>query len=198
MSFPKIKLGVTGGMGSGKSFVCDLLRQQGIPVFGCDAAAQEELHENKLLQTQIKQLVGDDVYDASGCLVKPRMREFLCSGPEAAHRLDSLVHPCVRQRMRRWASVQSGTLVAVECALLYEAGFDRAVDKVLVVTAPRDLRIERVMARDGLTRSRVEAVMSLQMSEDEKVRRADFVIQNDGISDLRPQIAEILAALSFF
>ena len=198
MSSQKIKLGITGGIGSGKSYICQLLEKQGIPVFYCDIEARNEIICNAGLRHRLKLLVGNDLYSEEGMLNKTLMRNFLCQGPQAAEQVNALVHPCVMQCFLQWAGLQSSHIIAMECALLFETGFHRLVHRSLLVTAPEETRIQRVMKRDGLTREKIRAIMSLQMPDSEKTLLADFTITNDGITPLLPQLHSVLSEISFF
>lgn len=194
----KVKVGITGGIGSGKSYVSRLLAERGYPVFGTDEAARDEMLGNAALRQRLMQLVSPDVFLPSGALNKKVIRLFLHSSPSNAARFDAEVHPCVRQRWRRWVQCQQSGIVFMECALLYEAKFDSEVDLTLAVTAPEELRVRRVMQRDGIAEATVRKWIALQMPEEEKAKRADFVIVNDGHADIEADIDNlILKAESF-
>ena len=115
----KILVGVTGGIGSGKSYLCNILREAGFPVFDTDTAARNEMLENTELRTRLQKLVSPDVFKADGSLNKPVIRKFLHASPENAARFDAEVHPCVRKSWRCWAKKQASRIVFMECALLY-------------------------------------------------------------------------------
>ena len=191
-----ILVGVTGGIGSGKSYICRKIEVMGYPVFDTDTAARLEMLENETLRSRLRKVVSPDIFRADGSLNKPVVRAFLHSSPQNASRLDAEVHPCVRQRWRRWAAGQQSPLVFMECALLYEARFENEVDCTLVVTANEETRIRRVMQRDGITEETVRKWIGMQMSEEEKTRRADFVIYNDGNTDIDGRIRDITASIS--
>lgn len=188
----KIKIGITGGIGSGKSYVCRLLETRGIPVFSCDDTARREMTANESLQSELRRLVSPHVYCSDGSLNKSIVRGFLQSSPDNAARLDEVVHPYVRKRWQEWASAQDSEIVAMECALLFEAQFDNEVDSTVLVSAACDVRVSRVMKRDGVDAETVKRWMEMQMPEEEKRKRADFIILNDGTQDLRRQIDNVL------
>lgn len=198
MSIPKIKLGVTGGIGSGKSYVCRLLEERGVPLFNCDREAGWLMVHHEVLRGQLKLLLGDAVYDDAGMLVKSVVRQYLCQGPEAASRINALVHPLVRERLSAWADAHEESVLAVECALLFESGFNQFVDYTVAVAAPLELRIQRVMERDGLSEEKVRGMMALQLPEDEKQRRADRILRNDGTVSLHSQLDDLLAPFKVF
>lgn len=188
----KIKIGITGGIGSGKSYVCRLLETRGIPFFSCDDTARREMTANESLRSELRRLVSPHVYCSDGSLNKPIVRGFLQSSPDNAARLDEVVHPYVRKRWQEWASAQDSEIVAMECALLFEAQFDNEVDSTMLVSAACNVRVSRVMKRDGVDAETVKRWMEMQMPEEEKRKRADFIILNDGTQDLERQIDNVL------
>lgn len=188
----KIKIGITGGIGSGKSYVCRLLETRGIPFFSCDDTARREMTANESLRSELRRLVSPHVYCSDGSLNKPIVRGLLQSSPDNAARLDEVVHPYVRKRWQEWASAQDSEIVAMECALLFEAQFDNEVDSTMLVSAACNVRVSRVMKRDGVDAETVKRWMEMQMPEEEKRKRADFIILNDGTQDLGRQIDNVL------
>ena len=191
------KVGVTGGIGSGKSFVCNILRRRGVPVYDCDAEAKRLMIENIEVRRNIVNLVGKDAYitdNDSGCvrLNKPVIAAYLFADESHAKAINAVVHPAVKENFGRWASQQDSEIVIQECAILFESGFNDTVDKVIEVYAPKSLRVERAMRRDSSTIQQVEARMRQQMDEDKKRELADYCIVNDGSLDLEKQIDEII------
>lgn len=192
----KILVGVTGGIGSGKSYLCNILREAGFPVFDTDTAARNEMLENTELRTRLQKLVSPDVFKADGSLNKPVIRKFLHASPENAARFDAEVHPCVRKSWRCWAKKQASLIVFMECALLYEAEFDNEVAYTVLVTAPEDLRVERVMKRDGISAQTVRKWISMQLDEKQKMLRADYIIYNNGEADMQGEVRKLILNLS--
>ena len=189
----KIKLiGITGGIGSGKSYVCRLLETYGIPLFYTDDEAKRLIRTHAPLRRCLTDIVGPALYDADGRLEKSVMAAYLCSGPEAAARVDAVVHPCVAEAFTRWAARQTPPLAVMECALLFESGFNRLVHTTVMIDAPLETRITRVMQRDRITRAQALHWIALQMPDNERRRRADHIILNDGTAALEPQISRIL------
>lgn len=243
---PVLRIGITGGIGSGKSYVCRQLEAVGHEVFYCDAEAKRIIRHDATVQQALRQLVGREVYDAEGHLVKPVLAAYLCRGREYAARVDAIVHPRVALAFaqRAWLKAQraatdgdgttadaalpawtaalhgvapqdvptalarqlpaappicptlqgctrpltltptdlqqldTATTLFMECALLYESHFDLLVHRVLMVDAPLDVRLQRVMARDKVSEEKARAWMALQMADSEKLRRADWVVLN--------------------
>ena len=165
-----MKIGITGGIGSGKSFVCKRLEARGIRVYDCDSAAKRLIRTSAELQQQLKALVGS--------LEKADLAKFLLESEQNAKAIDAIVHPAV------FRDFEESGLQWMESAILYESGAIRLVNKAIVVTAPEEVRIQRVMQRDGISREKVLEWMSRQLPQDEVRRRADFEIVNDGTTDI--------------
>lgn len=174
-------VGITGGIGSGKSFVSRCLEAKGIPVFYTDVEARLEMLSNVGLHHRLSQLLQTSVLLSDGSLNKPLLSDFIRKGHQQAAQVNELVHPLVRERFNRWKGRQQEVpCVVMECALLFEAGFDQEVDLTVCVTAPLEVRIKRVMERDGKTCAEVQQWIEMQMADDEKERRAHLLLNNDG------------------
>jgi dephospho-CoA kinase len=186
-----LKIAVTGGIGSGKSYVCELLRGLGYPVFDCDSEAKRLMTESISVRQAILTLV-PDAYLADGNLNKPAMASYLFSDETHASNINRIVHPAVALRFREWCKKQNSNVVFMECAILYEAHFDALVDKVLLVDAPEVLRLERATKRDGVTEGIIRERMNRQYPAEELRKRADYTIQNDTESNPRAQIERFL------
>ena len=186
------KTAITGGIGSGKSYVARLLKRRGIDVYDCDAAAKRLMRHDSELRRQLTALIGPDCYlvPESGqqpTLNKAAVAQFLLASEENAHAIDAIVHPAV------FRDFEESGLLWLESAILYESGANRLVDRVIVVTAPEEVRVQRIMVRDGLSRERAFEWLGRQWPQDEVRRRADFEIVNDGIADLDSQIDDFLS-----
>ena len=180
-----MKIGITGGIGSGKSYICQRLKTRGIEVYDCDSAAKRLIRTSDSIRRQLTQLIGEDTYIGDS-LNKVAVAHFLLAGESNAQAIDHIVHPAVFQDF-----MDSG-MQWMESAILYESGINKLVDRVIVVTAPLEIRIQRVMQRDGITRENVEQWMQRQWSQEEVRKRADYEIVNDGIADIDAQIDIIL------
>lgn len=173
-----IVLGITGGIGSGKSYISSLLREKmNVSVYDCDAEAKRLICEDYTVRQKLSELVGVNIYE-DGKLQKQMLADFLFASQENAQMMNSVVHPAVKKDFLQWVRQQHDEVVVMESAILYESGFDGTVDKVLFVSAPLELRIQRVMHRDGCTRQQVEARINMQQSEAQR-GKADYVIEND-------------------
>ena len=170
-------LGITGGIGSGKSYISSLLhKQMNVPVYDCDTEAKRLICEDDTIRQKLTELAGASVYK-NGELQKKVLVDYLFSSQQHVQQVNAIVHPAVRKDIGKWVKQQDSPVVAVESAILYESGFDTLVDKVLFVKAPLELRIQRSMKRDGSTREQVEARIGMQQSEQQQ-KKADFVIDN--------------------
>ena len=190
-----IRIGITGGIGSGKSYISGLLMRMGIPVYDTDSEARRLMLEHPDIRQDLIQLLGDDVYK-DGKLNKPVVAQYLFASAENAARINSIVHPRVYSDFLRWADHQTGKpVVGMESAILFEANFQTAVHKVLMVSAPYALRVERAMKRDGASREKIEERIRVQMSDEDKIKLADYVVDNDGRGDLQEQLCKIIDQL---
>ncbi|MBR5194141.1 MAG: dephospho-CoA kinase [Bacteroidaceae bacterium] len=190
-----ICVAITGGIGSGKSYVSAMLEERGIPVYNADTESKRLTLSNAEIRNKLIALLGEEVY-ANGELNKPMLASYLFASAENAVRINGIIHPVVKEDFKRWLTNHAEKdITAFESAILYEAGFEDTVDAVLMVFAPRELRLERAMKRDKATREQIEARMDAQMSEEEKCRRADFVVYNDGTLPLDKQLTSVINLL---
>lgn len=174
-------IAITGGIGSGKSHLCRILEESGAPIFYADAVAKHIIRTHPAVQRDLRSLVGTEVYDAEGRLVKSVLAAYLCQGAAFSHRVDAIVHPRVAEAWTAFVEQRSASgapYIYMECALLFESGFERFVDKTLLVVCDEEERIRRVMRRDGIDRETVLRWMALQMPEAEKRRRADRIVES--------------------
>lgn len=190
-----VRIGITGGIGSGKSYVCRRLEAMGYPVYDCDTEAKRLMKEDAELVTAVRQLVGADAYQGDA-INKTLVAKFLFESSEHAVQLNALVHPVVRRDFCKWAELQASSVVFVETALLFQAKFDDVCDRVWCVTAPLSLRLDRVMKRDGCTREDVLDRQRHQLDDHEVRRRSDDIILNDGMHDINEQIQLLISKLS--
>lgn len=190
-------LGITGGIGSGKTTVCKIFETLGIPIYYADDRAKYLMSHDPDLIAGIIELFGPEAYLEPQVLNRAHIAHVAFNDKDKLAQLNALVHPAVARDGLEWQAAQRYVPYTLkEAALLYESGSYRSLDKIIVVTAPLELRIERVMARDGAKREDVEARISKQMPEAEKVNLADFVIYNDGEQALIPQVMSIHRLLS--
>ena len=176
-----MKIGITGGIGSGKSYVCKRLQKHGITVYDCDAAAKRLIRTSPELQQQIINLVGS--------LDKAAMSRYLLASEANQQAMNDIIHPAV------FHDFEESGMQWMESAILFESGASKLVDKAVVVTAPQEVRIQRVMQRDGINREKVLEWMNRQWSQDKVTALADYEIVNNGQTDIDNQIEELLKGL---
>ena len=176
-------------MGSGKTYVCQLLEKRGIPVFYTDTEAKRLIVDDSGVRQRLKDIVGNSLYNQEGKLDKKVMASFLVRGKQWADQVNAVVHPAVRKAMYEWFVVQeSHPIVVVECALLFESGLNKDMDKIVSVVAPLQVRLDRIVRRDGCTEEHARQMISLQQSDDYRMKCSDFVVENDGKSDILHQL----------
>ena len=171
------KIGITGGIGSGKSTVCALFAEQGVAVYDSDLEAKRLMNDSEAMRQALIAAFGQECYGEQG-LNRAYLASQVFGNEEALQRLNAIVHPAVREDFRMWAERQQGTYVILESAILFESGFDTEVDATLAVMAPLEERVRRTMARDGVEREQVLSRISHQMSDDELHARANRTIVN--------------------
>lgn len=189
---PALKVGITGGIGSGKTTICHIFEALGIPVYFADGRAKWLMVNDPRLVTGIKQMFGEKAYYSNGTLNRRFLARTVFNDPEKLKRLNGLVHPAVADDSDRWQRGQEGVPYTLkEAALLFESKNHLILDKVITVFAPEAMRIDRVVSRDEMSAEEVRARMSKQMPEDEKLKMADYIIYNDGQQSLLPQVMNI-------
>ena len=195
-----LRVGVTGGIGSGKSTVCRHFETLGRTVLSADAIARTLTEEHKEIKAAIRRTFGEEVFASEGSLNRQKLAARVFSDPVELHKLNAIVHPHVFDYIERQLEVlpleKKKPYVVIEAALIFESGMDERVDAVLVVHADEETRIARVMQRDGVTREEVLARMRFQMDVKDALERAHFVLHNDGTeAELLPRVQFIDALL---
>ena len=190
-----ISIAITGGIGSGKTYVSNMFQERGIPIYNADTEAKRLMVQDEVIRKELVALVGEEVYQGAE-LNKPLLASYLFSSAEHVQQINSIVHPRVKADFIEWLKARQEYEVAgIESAILFEAGFRDSVDSVIMVSAPEELRLARAMKRDRATEQQIRNRMSAQMNEDEKIKMADFVICNDETRPLDEQISFILQIL---
>lgn len=190
-----IKIGITGGIGSGKSVISHLLQIMGIPVYISDIEAKRLTVSDPQIRNQLTALLGEDVY-LNDELNKPLLANYLFSNPVHAQTINSIIHPRVKEDFRTWVTKHTDVpIVAMESAILIEAGFAGEVDKLIMIYAPLDLRVKRSIKRDSATSEAILKRIANQMSDEEKKLWADYIILNDERTSIIPQLLNILKIL---
>lgn len=188
-----MKVGITGGIGSGKSYVSNILRCMGYPVYDCDSAAKHIMTADADVRKSLIEVIGAEAYTPHGTVNKQAVAAFLFADEANAKKINAIVHPAVREDFLRWA--EGKDLCFMESAILFESGFDALVDKCVLVTAPIDVRVQRTMQRDGHSEQDVLRRINAQLDEDTLRQKSNFVIDNDGAKNLSVQIENLLRTL---
>lgn len=185
-----MRIAITGGIGSGKSFFCRMLQRYGIEVYDCDAAAKRLMRYSRDLRDSLVGLVGDDLYEG-GVLQKHLLASFILSGVENATAVNDIVHPAVA------ADFMGSGFAWLESAIYFSSGFYKrvSIDRVVCVTAPLEVRVARIMHRDGISREKSLEWINCQWSQAEMLRMSDYEIVNDGIADVDKQTRLLLEKL---
>jgi dephospho-CoA kinase len=188
-----LQVGITGGIGSGKSLVCKIFRCLGIPTYDADSRAKYLMTTDTILIEQIKKEFGTLSYNPEGVLNRKYLAETVFSNPIQLEKLNGLVHPRVGNDYTRWAASHTKSpYIIKEAALLFESGSASSLDKIIAVYAPEATRLHRVLKRDAhRTQQGVKEVIQNQMDEEEKKNRADFVILNDESQLIIPQVLHL-------
>lgn len=194
------RIGITGGIGSGKSFVCNLFEQFGYKVYAADARARHLMTSDAELIAGVKELFGAEAYLDDGSLNRGLIGGIVFQNERMLAKLNALVHPATGRDFERWCKEISDTgyqkpFVLKEAAILFESGSHKSADGVIAVYAPKSLRLQRAMQRDGAKAEAIQHRMAKQWPESQKLGRADFILINDGVHHLLPQIR---AAMQFF
>ncbi len=185
-----LRVGITGGIGSGKSVVCQVFSALGIPVFKADDAARFLMNNDEELKLRIKALLGESVYVA-GALNSAAVSAIIFSNPEKLAQLNGMVHPATIAYAERWITEQVSPYIIKEAAIFFESGSNKGIDVMVGVYCPMELRIARAMKRSNLTREKVEDIVAKQMNEEEKMKLCDFVITNDDVTAILPQVLDL-------
>ncbi|MEL7221144.1 MAG: dephospho-CoA kinase [Bacteroidota bacterium] len=190
------RIGITGGIGSGKTTACKLFELLGIPVYYADDRAKWLMNNDPDLKQQLMDTFGTQTYDEAGQLNRPFLAQLVFNDRSQLDKLNSIVHPAVRADGIRWDEAHRDTPYTLrEAALLYESGIYKLLDKIICVTAPESVRIARVIARDNTTAEAVKARIDKQWPEQDKIQLADYIIQNDGEQSLIRQVYDVHVVL---
>ena len=185
------KVGLTGGIGVGKTYVSKIFQKMGIPIFNADEQAKKCMVDDANLKEAVQLAFGENMY-LKGVLQKEALAKIVFKNTEALAKINALVHPIVKQKFEDWCSLQSTSMVIKEAAILFESDAYLGLDSVVCVSAPENLRIERVQKRDGSSVEQIQSRMSKQMLQAEKEEIADFLIVNDQLQLLLPQVLAII------
>jgi dephospho-CoA kinase len=187
-----LKIGITGGIGSGKSIICKIFHELGVPIYYADEEAKKLVKEHPEIKNEIVKEFGSDTYSASGELERTKLSEIVFKNPDLLKKLNLIIHPRVKQHFLDWsAQFEDLPYVIKEAAIIFESGSYKHLDKVIMVYAPEELRIRRVLQREGMSEESIRERMKNQISEEEKIKKSDFIIYNDETRLIVPQILDL-------
>jgi dephospho-CoA kinase len=189
------RIGITGGIGSGKSFVANIIEKMGYPVYYSDLRSKELTNAHPVIRQGLIELVGENVY-FEGELDKKILASAIFSNDEMRLKVNQLIHPIVRQDFEDWAKAQTSDLIFNEAAILFETGAYRNFNAIVLIYAPIELRLKRVLKRDIITKNEVLARINNQMSDEEKLKMTPYSILNDGEIPLLKQIEDVIEKIS--
>ncbi len=190
-----IKVGITGGIGAGKSFVCSIFERLGYPVFYSDEAAKNIIDSDVEVQLQFEQLFGNHIFIAKQ-LDRTLLASIIFNDKEALEKINSIVHPKVRKAFDVWSEQQKSEIVFNEAAVLFETGAYKKFDTTILVTAPNDLKISRVRNRDRVSADEIQRRMDNQWTDEQKGKLANFILLNDEQTPLIRQIEEVISRIA--
>jgi dephospho-CoA kinase len=190
-----IRIGITGGIGSGKSVVSSLLTVYNIPVYLADIEGKRLSDESPVIRKKLVDLFGKEIY-VDGRLDRSKLASFVFDNEKLMEKVNKIIHPVINKDFKNWVKNRETRLCALESAILFESGFNRNMDVVLMVYAPVELRLTRVMQRDGLSEAEVMKRMNRQMSDVLKREKSDYVIVNDEKQALIPQIEAFIKVIT--
>lgn len=188
-----LKIGITGGIGSGKTTVCKVFETMGIPVFYADTVAKQIMITDELLIAGVKDAFGEKSYTTGGMLNNSYIAGIVFNDKDELAKLNALIHPAVFRAFDKWVEKVPATVpyVLKEAALLFESGSYKMCDRNMLVLAPEELRLQRVMGRDGLSVEQVRARMDKQLPDEEKIKLADHLVHNNEADSLIIQVVRL-------
>lgn len=185
-----IKVGLTGNIGSGKTWVCQIFSALNIPIYYADLEARNILNTSQTIE-KIALIFGEDVLLSSKQIDRKKLASIVFNDTKELEKLNRLIHPHLREHFQQWANQQNSKYVIQEAAILFENGFDHLMDKTITIASPKSIRLNRVMERDQISKEDVLARMNNQWSDEKKEKAADYIIVNDGSQMLLPQVLKV-------
>jgi len=186
-----LKVGLTGGIGSGKTTVCKVFETINIPVYHADTQAKELMNTDPELKATLIDYFGNDIYHDDETLDRPKLAGIIFKNPMALEKVNGWVHPAVARDFDHWCTQQTSPYVIEEAAIIFESNMAHRFGKVILVSAPENTRINRVCVRNHVTPENVRERMAIQLPEDKKMALADYIIYNDNLRLITPQVMEI-------
>ena len=186
-----IKVGLTGGIGSGKTYISKIFEKLGVPVFSADNVAKKIVNTDYQIKKELIKNFGSDIYLENGSIHRKKLANIIFQNDIALQKINSIIHPVVRSEFDKWAKQQTSNYVIQEAAILFENNQNYLFDKMITVTAPMQTKIARVMVRDKISANMVKQRMKKQLEDEIKIAKSDYIIINNGIEMIIPQIVRI-------
>lgn len=183
-----LKIGITGGIGSGKTIICNFFQLLGIPVFNADQEAKRLMNESSLVRSKMVMNFGNDIYLTNHSIDRKKLAGILFNSPSLLQKVNSIIHPEVRDQFFNWCGQQQSPYVVHEAAILFESGFHEMMDYTILITAPEQQRIERVMKRDNSPAEQIKKRISNQWPDEKKIKLADCTINNNNGELIIPRL----------
>lgn len=201
-----MKFGITGGIGSGKSYICNMLKAEGFPVYNCDDEAKRLMVEDMEIISSLRNLIGNEAYieqkafggKSNFTLNKQLIASYLFANTEHATKVNAIVHPQVKKDFNRWADAQDTKHVIMECAILFESGFDNVIDKSILIYADEEKRLARAMKRDNATESQILHRMQQQINGEEARLRADYILDHNEYETTNDEVRKLILWINKF
>ncbi|MCW0482262.1 dephospho-CoA kinase [Gaoshiqia sediminis] len=186
-----LKIGITGGIGSGKSTICHFFRLLGAPIFEADLEAKKIMNQSPVIRSNMQMLFGKDIYLANQTIDRKKLAGLIFNSPPLLEKVNSIIHPEVRKYFFEWCEKQKAPYIVHEAAILFESGFYRMMDQTILVTAPLEERIKRVMARENTNEEDIRNRISKQWPDEEKMKLATYILNNNNEELILPQLIEL-------
>ena len=186
----KTLVGLTGGIGSGKTTIANFFKELGVPIYIADTEAKALMNRSKVIKRKLIALFGDNAYQ-NGKLNRDFLSKQIFNNKDLLQKMNAIVHPKVASHFKRWVKKQDAPYVISEAAILFENGSYKKYDYIITVTAPEEVRLKRVMSRDNSSKEKVKSVMNNQWKDEEKIKLSDYVIQNINLEEAKAQVLQI-------
>ena len=186
----KTLVGLTGGIGSGKTTIANFFKELGVPIYIADTEAKALMNRSKVIKRKLIALFGDNAYQ-NGKLNRDFLSKKIFNNKDLLQKMNAIVHPKVASHFKRWVKKQEAPYVISEAAILFENGSYKKYDYIITVTAPEEVRLKRVMSRDNSSKEKVKSVMNNQWKDEEKIKLSDYVIQNINLEEAKAQVLQI-------
>ncbi|WP_336128749.1 dephospho-CoA kinase [Mesoflavibacter sp. CH_XMU1422-2] len=186
----KTLVGLTGGIGSGKTTIANFFKELGVPIYIADTEAKALMNRSKVIKRKLIALFGDNAYQ-NGKLNRDFLSKQIFNNKDLLQKMNAIVHPKVASHFKRWVKKQEAPYVISEAAILFENGSYKKYDYIITVTAPEEVRLKRVMSRDSASKEKVKSVMNNQWKDEEKIKLSDYVIQNINLEEAKAQVLQI-------